>query len=219
MSAIKQIPNNVYKSSDFFAIRQDLINWLSNQEEFKDYDFAGSNLSVLIDILAYNTLYIQHFSNSAIYESFIRTANLRSSVVQHAQDMGYLPDSRSASSTNVLVIVKNKQNPPNIEIPKGTKFVGGPDETRSYDFVTWEDVMVLADATDPNNKIYESRLDLIQGRIVRSSSTFDNISRILIENKFIDRNYIRVYVDGAEWKNWTNDSIISLTGLSNLAII
>lgn len=216
MKSITQVPNNVYKSSDFSSIRQDLINWLSNQDEFKDYDFAGSRLSILIDLLAYNTLYIQHFTNTSIYESFIKTAKLRSSVVQHAQDMGYLPDSRSSSGTQILTVIKNKTNPSQIKIPKGTKFVGQPDPTRSYDFVTWEDVTVLADSTDPDNKIYETRLDLIQGRIVRTSFEFENSTRMMIENKFIDRNHIRVYVDGAEWKDWTNESIISLSGLSKV---
>lgn len=216
MVAIKQIPNNVYKSSDFFDIRQDLIDWLSNQDDFRDYDFAGSRMSVLIDLLAYNTLYIQHFSNAATYESFVRTAKLRSSVVQHAQDMGYLPDSRSASGTNILVTVKNNLNPERIAIPKGTRFVGKPNPSESFDFVTWENVVVLADAKDPSNKIYEARLDLIQGRIVRTSTPFRTSSKIVIENKYIDRNYIRVFVGDDEWKDWTNNSIISLSGLSKV---
>lgn len=216
MAAITQIPSNVYKSSEFFQIRQDLIKWLSNQDEFKDYDFAGSRMSVLIDLLAYNTLYIQHFSNTAIYESFIRTAKLRSSVVQHAQDMGYLPDSRSASETQIGVMVKHPSSPIAIHIPKGTKFVGIVDKTYPYDFVTWEDVTVLADKSDPDNVNYKTRLNLVQGRIIRTSFEYTNTSRITIQNKNIDRNFIRVYVNNDEWKDWTNDSVISLTGLSNV---
>ena len=216
MAAITQIPSNVYKSSEFFQIRQDLIKWLSNQDEFKDYDFAGSRMSVLIDLLAYNTLYIQHFSNTAIYESFIRTAKLRSSVVQHAQDMGYLPDSRSASETQIGVMVKHPSSPVAIHIPKGTKFVGIVDKTYPYDFVTWEDVTVLADKSEPDNVNYKTRLNLVQGRIIRTSFEYTNTSRITIQNKNIDRNFIRVYVNNDEWKDWTNDSVISLTGLSNV---
>lgn len=216
MAAITQIPSNVYKSSEFFQIRQDLINWLSNQDEFKDYDFAGSRMSVLIDLLAYNTLYIQHFSNTATYESFIRTAKLRSSVVQHAQDMGYLPDSRSASETQIGVMVKHPSSPVAISIPKGTKFVGVVDKTYPYDFVTWEDVTVLADKSDPTNVNYKTRLNLVQGRIIRTSFEYTNTTRIMIQNKNIDRNYVRVYVNNDEWRDWTNDSIISLSGLSNV---
>lgn len=216
MAAITQIPSNVYKSSEFFQIRQDLINWLSNQDEFKDYDFAGSRMSVLIDLLAYNTLYIQHFSNTATYESFIRTAKLRSSVVQHAQDMGYLPDSRSSSETQIGVMVKHPSSPVAISIPKGTKFVGIVDKTYPYEFVTWEDVTVLADKSDPNNINYKARLNLVQGRVIRTSFEYNNTSRIVIQNKNIDRNYVRVYVNNDEWKDWTNDSIITLSGLSNV---
>lgn len=219
MSNITQIPSDVYKSSDFFAMRKTLINWLSNQAEFKDYDFAGSRLSILVDLLAYNTLYIQHFTNTAIYESFIRTAKLRSSVVQHAQDMGYLPDSRSASETQIGVKVKHPSNPISINIPKGTKFVGVVDKTYPYDFVTWEDVTILADKSNPLDVNYKTRLNLVQGRIVRTGFEFRQGTRVLINNKNIDRNFIRVYVDGAEWKDWTNNSVISLSGLSNVFYI
>lgn len=216
MSIIKQIPSNVYKSSEFYDIRRDLIDWLSGQDELKDYDFAGSRLSILIDLLAYNTLYIQQFANTAVYESFIRTARMRSSVVQHAQDMGYLPDSRSASETQIGVVVRHPSSPVSVSIPKGTKFVGVVDKTYPYDFVTWEDVTVLKDVSDPENPVYKTRLNLVQGRVVRTSFDFVQGSRIMIQNKNIDRNYVRVYVNDAEWKDWTNDSIITLTGLSNV---
>ena len=211
-----QIPNNVYKSSEFFTVRQDLINWLTGQDEFKDYDFSGSRLSVLIDLLAYNTLYIQHFSNIATYESFIRTAKMRSSVVQHAQDMGYLPDSRSASGTQVAVTVKHPSNPTHINIPKGTKFVGIVDKTYPYDFVTWEDVIVLSDKNRTTETVYKTRLNLIQGRIVRTSFEQSKNSKIIIKNRNLDRNYVRVYVDGDEWTDWTNSSIVNVTGLANV---
>lgn len=216
MGPITQIPANVYDSADFFAIRRKLIDWLSNQDEFKDYDFSGSRLSILIDLLAYNTLYMQHFSNTAIYESFIRTAKLRSSVVQHAQDEGYLPDSRSASLTQIAVAIKHPSNPTAINIPKGTKFVGIVDNTYPYDFVTWENVTVLADRTDPENVLYKTRLNLVQGRVVRHTFKYATNTRIVVENKNIDRNFVRVYIDGAEWKDWTNNSVVTLTGLSNV---
>jgi hypothetical protein len=213
MAAITQVPNNVYKSSEYFQIRKDLIDWLSNQDEFKDYDFAGSRMSVLIDLLAYNTLYIQHYTNTATYESFIRTAKLRSSVIQHAQDMGYLPDSRTASSTEIAVQVRHPSSPTHISIPKGTKFVGVVDKTYPYDFVTWEDATVQVDIKD---KLYKTRLDLVQGRVVRQSFDYGSNTRILVQNPTIDRNYVRVYVDNDEWTDWTNNSIININGLSNV---
>ncbi|MGL4522763.1 MAG: baseplate wedge subunit [Bacilli bacterium] len=219
MPIVTQIPSDVYTSADFVTQRRKLIDFFSNQEEFKDYDFAGSRLSLLIDLLAYNTLYIEHFANAAIYESFGRTARLRSSVVQHAQDDGYLPDSRSASRTQVAVKVKHPSNPTAISIPKGTKFVGVVDKTYPYDFVTWEDVTVLADRSDPEDVSYKARLNLAQGRIIRTTFEYSNTSRIVIQNKNIDRKYIRVYINGAEWKDWTNRSIVTLTGLSNVFYI
>lgn len=210
---LTQIPNNVFKSSEYFRVRQELIDWLSNQDEFKDYDFAGSRLSVLIDLLAYNTLYIQHFTNSAIYESFIRTAKLRSSVVQHAQDSGYLPDSKSASITNIAVEVSHPSSPRYINIPKGTKFVGIVDNTYNYDFVTWEDVTIIL---NDMRTAYNTRLDLVQGRIVRTSQEFSTGNRIEIQNKDIDRNYVRVYVDNDEWTNRTNESMVNTSSIERV---
>ncbi|UQJ95543.1 baseplate wedge subunit [Klebsiella phage CPRSB] len=68
-------------------------------------------MNVLIDLLSYATLYIQQMGNTALFESFIRTAALRSSVVQSAQELGYMPDSRTAASTAVMITAANPLNP------------------------------------------------------------------------------------------------------------
>lgn len=82
---ITQIPD-IFNAATFDEIKSALTDWMRNQEEFKDFDFNGAGINVLMDLLAYNTLYIQQFANAALYESFIRTAIKRSSVVQAAQD-------------------------------------------------------------------------------------------------------------------------------------
>ena len=68
---------DIFIGGTFNEIKRDLLDWLRGQNEFLDYDFEGSRLNVLLDLLAYNTLYIQQFGNSSVYESFMRTANLR----------------------------------------------------------------------------------------------------------------------------------------------
>lgn len=73
---INQIPD-IFIGGTFEEIKTDLIDWLGGQEEFKDYDFSGSRMNVLIDLLSYATLYIQQMGNTALFESFIRTAALR----------------------------------------------------------------------------------------------------------------------------------------------
>lgn len=203
---------NIFKGATFDEIKSDLIDWLGNQDEFKDYDFTGSRLNVLTDLLAYCTLYIQQFSNSALFESFIRTAVLRSSVVQHAQDMGYMPDSRTASSTTLLLKATNPLNPTSIRIPRGTKFVGTVERTDNYPFVTLDDVTIIRG----QNNTYESLVNVYQGRIVRTELKFDGISQILIRDPNIDRSKVRVWVDGSPWVDWTNNSMVDISGASNV---
>lgn len=203
---------DIFKGATFDEIKGDLIDWLGNQDEFKDYDFTGSRLNVLTDLLAYCTLYIQQFSNSALFESFIRTAVLRSSVVQHAQDMGYMPDSRTASSTTLLLKATNPLNPTSIRIPRGTKFVGTVERTDNYPFVTLDDTTIIRG----QNNTYESLINVYQGRIVRTELKFDGISQILIRDPNIDRSKVRVWVDGSPWVDWTNNSMVDISGASNV---
>lgn len=207
-----EIPE-IFTASTYTEIRKKLLDWLSNQDEFKDYDFAGSRLSILVDLLAYNTLYIQQFSNSALYESFIRTANLRSSIVQHAQDMGYFPSGKKASKTTVRFTASHANTGVRaITIPKGTKFVGMVDKVDSYDFCTWEDVVIELG----KNGQYIALLDLYQGSMVRTGMNYEKDGKIIIKDTTIDRDLVRVYVNGAEWTNWTNKPMVSITGTANV---
>jgi hypothetical protein len=207
-----EIPK-IFDASTYGEIRKKLLDWLSNQDEFKDYDFAGSRLSVLVDLLAYNTLYIQQFANSALYESFIRTANLRSSIVQHAQDMGYFPSAKKASKTTVRFSASHANTGVRaITIPKGTKFVGMVDRVDSYEFCTWEDVVIELG----KNGLYQALLDLYQGNLVRTGMIYEKDGKIIIKDQTLDRDLVRVYVNGAEWTDWTNKPMVSITGTANV---
>lgn len=203
----------IFTASTFGEIRRKLLDWLSNQDEFKDYDFAGSRLSVLVDLLAYNTLYIQQFANSSLYESFMRSANLRSSIVQHAQDMGYFPTGKKASKTTVRFTASHANTGVRaITIPKGTKFVGMVDKVDSYDFCTWEDVVIELG----KNGLYIALLDLYQGNLVRTGMNYQKDGKIILRDKTIDRDLIRVYVNGAEWTDWTNKPMVTISGTANV---
>lgn len=205
----------VFNAATFPEIQQSLKNFLQNQDEFKDYNFDGSRLSVLIDMLAYNTLYIQQFSNAALYESFIRTANLRSSVVQHAQDMGYLPSIKAAASATVRATITyspSELSPMTIKLPYGTKFTGSIQNIEFFDFVTWENVSVIRGI----NRDYITALDLVQGRIIRQQMVFQKDSLLIINDKNIDRKYVRVMVNGAQWSDWTNRPIVQIDGASSV---
>lgn len=207
---INQIPDQ-FVGATFEEIKSDLIDWLRGQEEFKDYDFSGSRMNVLVDLLSYATLYIQQMGNTALFESFIRTAALRSSVVQSAQDLGYMPDSRTAASTTIMITATNPLNPTSIRIPRGTKFIGTVKDTNSYSFVVSDDVVIVRDTSNQ----YTSMLNLVQGRLVRTELTYDG-STILIRDANIDRSQVRVTVNGAQWDDWTNESIVNATGASTI---
>lgn len=209
-----ELPND-FSGATFEQIKIRLIQWLQNQDEFKDYNFAGSRLSVLIDLLALNTLYMQQFSNSALNESFNRLAKLRSSVVQHAQDMGYLPSTKSSASTTVRMtsyFSPIESSPISITVPKGTKFVGNIEKVNFFDFVTWDDVEIIRGI---NNR-YIADLLLIQGRIVRQELTYAKNGVIEINDPDIDRRYVRVYVNGALWTDWTSKPIVQLGSTSTV---
>lgn len=210
---VNAIPE-VFSGATFEEIKSDLLKWISSQDEFKDYDFYGSRLNILIDMLAYNTLYIQQFSNAALYESFIKTANLRSSVVQAAQDSGYLPSSKSAAQTSLLLNVSHALNPTSVRIPRGTKFLAYARNTSAdpYSFVVLEDVIALKDT----NQEYLPIVKLAQGRFIRTQLTYDPTTPILIRDTDIDRNQVKLYVNGVEWTNWTRKSMVHAGSTSTI---
>lgn len=130
------------KSSDldFDNIKTNLKNYFKSTDEFKDYDFEASGLSNVLDVLAYNTHVNGLTANYALNESFLSTAQLRSSVVSHANTLGY--DVRSMTGAvgyvNLSVNLSAVPNRPvTIELPKGTQFTGSVDGV-SYTFRTTE---------------------------------------------------------------------------------
>ena len=210
---VNAIPE-VFIGGTFQEIKKNYTDWLKGQNEFLDYDFEGSRMNVLLDLLSYNTLYIQQFGNSAVYESFMRTANLRSSVVQAAQDNGYLPASRSSAKIEIMLEVTHALNENKIRIPRGTRFLAYARDTSAdpYSFVSTEDVIALKG----NGNMYYPRVKLAQGRIVRTELKFNKLKPILIRDEAIDRSEVRLFVDGAEWTNWTYKSMVHAGSTSTI---
>lgn len=133
---------------DFNQIRESLKTYFQQSDQFKDYDFDGSGLSNILDVLAYNTHYNALTANMAINESFLETAQLRASVVTHALSLGYFPRSRSSSvavvnlSANLSTFVGTR--PSQITLPAGTQFTASV-EGVSYTFQTREAVVATDD--------------------------------------------------------------------------
>ena len=111
-------------SLDFNTIKTRLKDDLKKQAEFKDYDFEGSGLSNILDVLAYNTHVNGLTANFALNESFLNTAQLRSSVVSHAEALGYVPRSFTASQAllNLSVLITDANRPTSVTLPAGTSF-------------------------------------------------------------------------------------------------
>lgn len=98
-------PNNL-TALDFNDIKASIVSYLSTRDEFTDYDFEGSTLSYLIDILAYNTYYGSFTANMMMNESFLQTATVRDNIVKHAKLLNYIPKSPVAARGNFLLEVE-----------------------------------------------------------------------------------------------------------------
>ena len=107
---------------DFDDIKTNLKTFMRNQSEFTDYDFEGSGINALMDLLAYNTHYLSMNLNMAANESFLDTASIRSSVVSHAKTLGYIPNSPRAPIANVDVTLNNIGSLSSATIPAGYVF-------------------------------------------------------------------------------------------------
>ena len=109
---------------DFDTIKTRLKDYFKRQSEFNDYDFEGSALSNILDVLAYNTHFNGLTSNFALNESFLNTAQLRSSIISHAEALGYVPRSYASSlaKLTLTVTIADPDRPTSIELPRNTRF-------------------------------------------------------------------------------------------------
>lgn len=155
---------------DFDQIKQNLKTFLKSQSEFTDYDFEGSGLSVLLDILAYNTHYNAYYLNMVANEAFMDTALLRDSVISHAKVLGYVPYSRKAPRATINFTVNTATNVAStLTIPKGFTFLSNEIDGVSYNFVTLEETKVNKSNTD----FTFLNLPLYEGQLVTYNYTYD----------------------------------------------
>ena len=127
---------------DFDDIKLNLKTFMRNQSDFTDYDFEGSGINALLDVLSYNTHYLAMNMNMAVNESFLDTATVRSSVVSHAKTLGYTPSSATAPIAYINVNLNNTatdggafESLSSATIPIGTIFTTQLDDI-NYKFVT-----------------------------------------------------------------------------------
>jgi len=154
---------------DFNQIKTSLKNYLQSQDILKDYNYDGSALSTLLDILAYNTQYNAYYLNMVANETFLDTALQRASVVSHAKTLDYVPKSSIAPTATINLKV-NQVTDTSLTLPKFTSFLSESIDGISYMFVTTENTTV----TVLNNTANFDGITLKQGTPVSLSFTYDS---------------------------------------------
>ena len=153
---------------DFDDIKTNLKTFMRNQDSFSDYDFEGSGINALLDVLAYNTHYLAMNVNMAANEMFLDTASLRESVVSHAKTLGYTPNSARAPIGTVNVTLNNFGSLTTANIPAETIFTSTVDDV-SYQFVTIADYS----ATAVNGVLSFSNIPIYEGTYTKNRYTVD----------------------------------------------
>ena len=133
---------------DFDTIKANLKEFFKAQSEFSDYNFEAAGLNNILDVLAYNTHYNGLLANFALNESFLTTSQLRSSLVSHAESLGYVPGSYSSSQAklSIAVTVTDAARPNTIQLDRNTQFTASVDDV-SYTFQTREDFLATDDGS------------------------------------------------------------------------
>lgn len=178
---------------DFTEYKNSLKVYLSEQDEFKDYDFEGSNLSVLLDILAYNTYQNAFYLNMVSNEMFLDSAKLRDSVISHAKELNYLPRSfTSAKATVQLRITPSDANKNSIVVPKGTSFITRVDDF-TYTFNTTENLVITNKA---NGTFISDTITLFEGNYLSDTYVvnYNNPLIYKINNKNVDISSVAVTI-------------------------
>jgi len=192
---------------DFDTIKDNLKTFLSQQDEFRDYNFEGSGMSVLLDVLSYNTHYLGYNANMLANEMYLDSADLRSSVVSLAKQVGYTPTSATCSTANINVTVNNGTGG-SITMLRGTKFTSSVNG-QSYSFINNADISVI-----PGDGVYTfSNVELKEGSLLNfkyTANTSDIDQRFLIPNDNVDTTTLTVKI-----QNSSSDSITNTYSLAD----
>ena len=199
---------------DFQGIKENLKTFLSQQDEFRDYDFQGSGMNILLDVLAYNTHYLGYNANMLANEMYLDSASQRSSVVSLAKQVGYTPRSATSSKATIDVTVNNASGS-SITMSRGTKFTSTVDGT-AYNFVNNADVSI-----SPVDGVYKfSNLEVFEGTFLNfkyTVNTADTEQRFVIPNDDVDTTTLTVKIQESATDTTTNTYTLAsgITGLDS----
>jgi hypothetical protein len=228
------MPFTKFTNLDFDQIRESIKDYLRANSNFTGFDFEGSNFSVLIDTLAYNTYITAFNSNMIVNESFLDSATIRENVVSLARNIGYVPRSRNAAKATVSFTVDVHDTETEIMIlKKGLVCVGNSGDT-SYIFSLVEDIQEQTTNIDfeQNGSIVRARRstfnDVViqQGTFLTKQFIYDGSldQRFILDNSFIDTSTIKVYVkkeneDGVGIEYTQVDDIINVNDKSLIYLL
>ena len=209
------MPDNIpITELDFFAAKESLKEYLKGQTQFRDYDFNGANMNVLLDVLSYNTYLNNFYTNMAYSEMFLDSAQTRQSVISHAKELNYLPRSCVSAAAKIQIDFTAADNPSFIVVPKNTKFTGRLGNTRftfstnrSYTVTQIDGIYCISDVS-----IYEGKL-VSEYYTVTSGST----QRFILNNTDVDTSSISVAVRTSSANNSASTEYTSRENIFGVA--
>ena len=221
------MPTTKFTNLDFDQIKTQIKDYLRANSNFTDFDFEGSNFSVLIDTLAYNT-YISAFnSNLVVNESFLDSATLRENVVSLARNIGYVPRSKSAARASISFNVTANSTSTEFKLQPGLVCVGRSNDSDIVFSISEE----IVASTTVNSGIatasfgsVSSPIDVLEGTFLTSQFIVDGSleQRFILDNANIDTSSIVAYVGspgvlGKQYK--MIDNIVGITSISDTYLI
>ena len=192
---------------DFDAIKANLKTFLQSQTQFQDYDFEGSSLSILLDVLSYNTHYMSYIANMSTNEMYLDSADIRKNIVSLAKMLGYTPTSPRTPRAQIDVVLNNATGS-SVTMQKGTVFTTTVDKV-DYEYVTNADITIT-----PENGVYKfNNVPLYEGTLVTFKYTFDsndNDMKFEIPSDRADTSTLKVTVQNSNTD--TTQTVYSLAG-------
>ena len=204
---------NQFTNLDFNDLRTQIKDYLRANSNFTDFDFEGSNFSVLIDTLAYNSYITAYNTNMAVNESFIDSATLRENVVSLARNIGYVPRSKKAAVSRITFTVDVPDNARAVKLKAGVVALGSV-VNGNYIFSIPEDITVSPNA---DGIATFSNIEIFEGNLLRKSFRVDDSqpdAKYIIPNADIDTSTIRVSVQNAD--NTSTETYTPYTNIFNV---
>ena len=192
---------NQFTNLDFNDIREQIKDYLRSNSNFTDFDFEGSNFSILIDTLAYNSYLTAYNTSMAVNESFIDSATLRENVVSLARNIGYVPRSKKAASARVTFSVRDV-SARSVTLKKGVVALGAADNA-NYIFSIPEDITATPNS---DKRVTFSDIEILEGNLLKKVFTVNDAlpdQKYILPNANIDTSTIRVRTIGTAIEEYT----------------